>query len=69
MERRLEEEQRELPVRESPKGSRPLVLKYTWRLIKLVAISAISTLKYNGRLPSIHDTGDVKAPLGVGPWS
>jgi hypothetical protein len=34
MKRRLEEEERELPVGESPKGSGPLALKDTWRLIK-----------------------------------
>jgi hypothetical protein len=34
MERRLEEEERELPVGESPKGSGSLALKDTWRLIK-----------------------------------
>jgi hypothetical protein len=69
MERRLEEEERELPVGESPKGSGPLVLKDTWRLIKSGPISAIATLKYKGRLPSIHDTRDAKAPLGAGPRS
>jgi hypothetical protein len=34
MKRWLEEEERELPVGESPKGSGPLALKDAWRLIK-----------------------------------
>jgi hypothetical protein len=34
MERCLEEEERELPVGESPKGSGPLVLEDIWCLIK-----------------------------------
>jgi hypothetical protein len=65
MERRLEEEERELLVGESPKGSGPLVLKDMWCLIKS-GPSRLYDFEIQGSTP-FHPRRDAKAPLGVGP--
>jgi hypothetical protein len=67
MERRLEEEERELPVGESPKGSGSLASKDTWRLIKSGRHLSYHEFEKQGSTPFHPRYARCEGAFGCGP--
>jgi hypothetical protein len=67
MERQLEEEEKELPVGESLKGSGPLVLEDMWRLIKSIFHLSYHNFEIKGSTPFHPRYAICEGTFGCGP--